>query len=135
MSEGWQDGIVVTVSVNDLPHEVTLNEGVADDDDDDGNDGDDGPGPGPAARARAAPPAAPAAPPAPPAAPPAPPAAPAAPAAQPEQPDLGEELQVIGRDSVEAVLQGLDADNMLEEVLQDMGVGGGRQRLPRCRGL
>ena len=57
--------------------------------------------------------------------------APPPPAAAPPQaaaalPHGSDDLQVIGRDSVEAVLQGLEnPDDMLQGVLQDMGVGMG----------
>ena len=97
VTEGWQDGIIVTVSVNDLPHEVSLNEGVVSGDSGD-SDGDEPP-PGP--------PQAPA----------------AAPAQAPPQAPGEEDLQVMGHDSVEAVLQSLEnPDALLNGVLEDMGM-------------
>ena len=103
-SEGWMDGLVVAVSVNDQPLEVSLNEGggVEDDDEgdegDDGEDGEDGGGGGGAAGG--------------------PPAGVAD--------DTLSPLPVIGNDSVEQVLADVPpgaVDGLLAGVLHDMGVG------------
>ena len=115
-SEGWQDGLIVTVSVNDQPHAVSVNEATGGDSGD-SDGGGDGPGDPPPPQPQAAPQPQPQ----------------AAPQPQPQpaplpQPQAAPEeaLQVLGHDSVERVLQGVaNQDSLLDGVLEDMGVESG----------